>query len=52
LVEAFVRIAPAAYEDLKRQQALRRLHKKGAVPALIDLNVPARQVPEPVGAGG
>jgi hypothetical protein len=28
LVEAFVRIAPAAYEDLKRQQAPRRLDKK------------------------
>ncbi|MFL6038039.1 MAG: CHASE2 domain-containing protein [Gaiellaceae bacterium] len=52
LVQAFVRIAPDAYEDLKRQQALRRLDEKGKVPALIDLHVPARADRGPVGVAG
>jgi CHASE2 domain-containing sensor protein len=42
LVDAFVRIAPPAYEELKRAQATRRLERKGAFPELIRLNVPAR----------
>jgi HD-GYP domain-containing protein (c-di-GMP phosphodiesterase class II)/CHASE2 domain-containing sensor protein len=45
LVETFVRLAPEAYEDLKRQQALRRLDKKATVPQLIGLQLPVR--PEP-----
>ncbi|HEX4718798.1 MAG TPA: CHASE2 domain-containing protein [Thermoleophilaceae bacterium] len=42
LVEAFVRIAPDAYEELKRQQAMRRLGEKGTGPQLIGLHPPAR----------
>jgi response regulator RpfG family c-di-GMP phosphodiesterase len=41
LVEAFVRMAPAAYEELKREQATRRLETIGAIPHLIDLRVTA-----------
>jgi CHASE2 domain-containing sensor protein len=39
LVDAFVRIAPAAYEELKREQALRRLERRNSFPELIHLNV-------------
>ena len=42
LVEAFVRIAPDAYEELKREQAMRRLERKDAFPELINLHVPVR----------
>jgi HD-GYP domain-containing protein (c-di-GMP phosphodiesterase class II)/CHASE2 domain-containing sensor protein len=42
LVEAFIRIAPLAYEELKREQATRRLERKGAFPELIRLHVRGR----------
>ena len=45
LVQAFVRIAPLAYEELKREQATRRLERKGSAPELIRLNIPSRAEP-------
>jgi CHASE2 domain-containing sensor protein len=47
LVDAFVRIASLAYEELGREQATRRLERNGSFPELIPLHVhPGSGLPE------